>query len=227
VLGAAATSGEYAVNAAIVTTPPPTVTGLQIDNGTVQRSMVRSLTVTFSEAVTFSGALTNAITLNRDTAPNEQAGTTGLVNLAEVQGPGNTVVVTFLTSGANPVNGVANVSGLNISLPDGRYTLNIDASQVTGNVSGLNLDGDNNGFAGGNYILASAAGPASPTNIFRFFGDQNGDGAVGTNDFSPGFKQANGTTPIPSDEFFDYNDNNNIGTDDFVQFKLRFQQTFP
>jgi SdrD B-like domain len=219
---AGGTLGMFNVNQA-----PPTVANLKIDNGSAQRSMVRSLTITFSEAVTFSGALTNAITLNRNTAPNEQAGVTGLVNLAAVQGPGNTVTVTFLTSGANPVNGVANVSGLNISLPDGRYTLNIDASQVTGNVSGFNLDGDNNGFAGGNYILASAAGPASPTNIFRFFGDQNGDGAVGTNDFSPGFKQANGTTPNPSDEFFDYNDNNNIGTDDFVQFKLRFQQTFP
>jgi Right handed beta helix region len=206
---------------------PPTVTGLQIDNGTAQRSMVRSLTVTFSEAVTFTGLVVNAFALNRNTSLNEQAGVTGLVNIAATQGPGNTVVITFLTSGANPVNGVNNVAGKNFSLPDGRYTLIINASLVTGNVSGLTLDGDNNSTPGGNYVLASAAGPAQATNIFRFFGDQNGDGAVGTNDFSPGFKQANGTTPIPSNEFFDYNENNNIGTDDFTQFKARYLVTFP
>jgi len=47
-----------------------------------------------------------------------------------VQGPGNTVTVTFANAGVNPVNGVTNASLTNFSLPDGRYTLNIDASQV-------------------------------------------------------------------------------------------------
>jgi Metallo-peptidase family M12B Reprolysin-like/Bacterial pre-peptidase C-terminal domain len=222
VVGAASTSGEYTLVA-----EPPTVTNLKIDDGTAQRSMIRSLTITFSEAVTFSGALTSAITLIRNTAPNEQAGTTGLVNLAAAQGPGNTVVLTFLTSGANPVNGVANVSGINISLPDGRYTLNIDASKVMGNASMANLDGDNNGSAGGNYVLASAASPAQPTNIFRYFGDQNGDGVIGSNDFSPGFKQAFGAVLTPSNDFFDYNGDGVIGTNDFTQFKNRFNGIFP
>jgi hypothetical protein len=220
---------DVTLKAAGAAAPPPTVTNLQIDNGTAQRSMVRSLTVTFSEAVTFTGPVVNAFALNRNTVPvaGEQPGVTGLVNIAAAQGPGNTVVLTFLTSGPNPVNGVNNVAGMNFSLPDGRYTLTINASLVTGNVSGSLLDGDFNSTPGGNYVLASASAPAASTNIFRYFGDQNGDGAVGTNDFSPGFKQANGTTPVPSTEFFDYNENNNIGTDDFTQFKLRFQVTFP
>jgi fibronectin-binding autotransporter adhesin len=204
--------------------PPVTVQNLQIDNGLAQRSMVRSLTLTFSQPVTLAGT---PFALTRNTSLNEQAGVTGLVNILATQGPANTVVITFLTSGANPVNGVNNVAGMNFSLPDGRYTLTINASLVTATADGSNLDGDNNGVAGGNYVLASAAGPAAPTNIFRFFGDQNGDGAVGTNDFSPGFKQANGTTPTPANDYFDYNENNNIGTDDFTQFKARFQVTFP
>jgi len=44
---------RYTVSAGLVSQPPPTVTNLQIDNGAAQRSMIRSLTITFSEAVTF------------------------------------------------------------------------------------------------------------------------------------------------------------------------------
>jgi fibronectin-binding autotransporter adhesin len=224
-------SGPEIGSTEIPALPPPTVSNLKIDNGTIQRSMVRSLTVTFSEAVTITGPVAGAFALNRNTAPTfgEQPGVTGLVNIAAVQGPGNTVVITFLTSGANPVNGVnpPGNPGSNFSLPDGRYTLTIDASKVTGNVSLELLDGDFNNTPGGNYVLASAAGPAQATNIFREFGDQNGDGFVGTNDFSPGFKQANGTAPVPSDEFFDYNNNGFIGTEDFTAFKARYQATFP
>jgi hypothetical protein len=202
----------------------PIVSNLQIDDGSGQRSMIRSLTVTFSDAVTFSGALTSAITLFRNTAPNEQAGITGLVNLIAVQGPGNTVTLHFADTGANPVFGVTSVnsSGKGFSLPDGRYTLTIDASQVTDSSSGLNLDGDFNSTAGGNYVLASAPGPATPTNIFRLYGDINGDGAVGTNDFTFFRGAFNGMN-----EYLDYNDDGFVATNDFAQFKNRFQQTFP
>jgi len=40
--------------------------------------------------------------------------------------------------------------------------------------------------------------------IFRFFGDSNGDGAVAANDFT-GFKGAFGAVLTASNEFFDYN----------------------
>lgn len=204
---------------------PPTVTGLQIDDGTAQRSMVRKLVVTFSAAVTFSGPVANAFSLNRVTAPNEQAGVTGLVNLTAVQSGGGTVVtVQFATSGPNPVNAVADGGfyGKGASLPDGRYTLTIDANQVTGTVGGANLDGDNNSTPGGNYFVPSAPGNP-PTGIFRFFGDINGDGAIdGANDFAafkPTFQGAN--------EYEDYTNDGGIGSNDFTQFKARFQQAFP
>src|SRR5438045_3953627 len=45
---------------------PPRVTNLKIDDGTIQRSMITSLTVTFSEAVTISAPIGNAFLLNRN-----------------------------------------------------------------------------------------------------------------------------------------------------------------
>src|SRR5262249_60190207 len=60
------------------------------------------------------------------------------------------------------------------SLEDGRYTLTVIASQVS-NANG-NLDGNGDGTAGDDYVLASDAAPNPPTNIFRFFGDLDGDG---------------------------------------------------
>jgi hypothetical protein len=209
-------------------TPPPTVANLKIGDGTVQRSMVSSLTVTFSEAVTFTGPIANAFLLSRDSAPpagpgTEQGGVTGLVNLSAAQ-VGNVVTLTFNTSGSNPVNAVGGAG--NLSLPDGRYTLNIDASQVMG--VGGKLDGNGDGTGGDNYVLASAAAPAQATNIFRFFGDVTGDGAVSAADFNGnasivGFRQAFGGT----DPRLDYNNDGSVAASDFTQFRFRFGGTVP
>src|SRR5205085_816558 len=79
---------------------------------------------------------------------------------------------TFANSGANPVFAVGGAGAL--SLPDGRYSLTINASQVSG--AGGNM--------AGNFVLSSALAPNPPTNIFRFFGDVTGDGAVSAADFS-------------------------------------------
>jgi predicted outer membrane repeat protein len=199
---------------------PPVVTNLKIGDGTVQRSMITQLVVTFSEPVTFSGSITNAVTLNRNTAP---VGPTGLVNLITMLS-GNTLTITFASSGPNPVNGEGGAG--NLSIPDGRYTLNIDLTQVTGNQSGLQ--------GVGMYTLASAAAPNAPTNIFRLFGDVTGDGAVSAADFNGtgplgtppnivGFRQAFGG----SDPRLDFNGDGSVAASDFIQFRLRFGGTVP
>jgi hypothetical protein len=225
--------GAFEIQAAA---SPPTVTNLKIDDGTIQRSMITSLTITFSEAVTFTGAIANAFLLNRNSAPApgpgaEQGGVTGLVNLSAVQ-VGNVVTLTFNTSGANPIDGVGGGVGNGVSLPDGRYTLTIDASQVMG--VGGKLDGNGDGTGGDNYVLASAPAPAAPTNIFRFFGDVTGDGAVTAADFNGtgplgtppnvvGFKQGFGGT----DHRLDYNGDGSVASSDFTQFRFRFGGTVP
>jgi hypothetical protein len=221
VVGSAADIGAFEIQA-----PPPTVTNVMIDDGTIQRSMIDSLTITFSEAVTFTGAIANAFSLSRNSAPPpdpgaEQGGVTGLVNLSAVQA-GNVVTLTFNNAGPNPINGVGlpNVVGNppTMSLPDGRYTLTIDHTQVVG--LGGNMASD--------YVLASAPAPAAPTNIFRLFGDVNGDGTVSALDFDGaagliGFRQAFGGT----DHRFDYSGVGSVTADDFRLFRFHFGGTVP
>ena len=66
------------------------------------------------------------------------------------------------------------------SLIDGNYQLTIDATKVHDSDTGTNLDGDNNGSFGGNYIF----GAADADKFFRLFGDADGSRRVDNTDFS-------------------------------------------
>src|SRR5205807_4185167 len=91
VVGAAADIGAFEVQSSL------SVQSVTTDNGTAQRSMVRSVTVTFSGLVTFAGPAANAFQLTR-TGP----GATGNVTLAvDLSGSTATQTVARLTfSGA-------------------------------------------------------------------------------------------------------------------------------
>src|SRR5205823_7131129 len=125
---------------------PPTVAQVQINDGTAQRSRVTSVTVTFIERVSFAGAPAAAFTL---TGPN------GAVTLAaDIAGSSSVQTIAKLTfSGANTDF---------TSLKDGRYTLNVLASQVT-DLVGNPLDGNSDGTGGDDYTLASSG----TSGIFR------------------------------------------------------------
>jgi murein DD-endopeptidase MepM/ murein hydrolase activator NlpD len=180
---------------------PPRVQSVAINNGAAQRSRVTTLAMTFDSHVTFSTIPEGAFQLTRQSD--------GLHPLATaiVDDTGATTVVTLSFVGSTAVD-----FG---SLADGRYTLTIDASKIS--TVGGQLDGDGNATGGDNYVLASAASPDPPTNIFRFFGDANGDGAVAANDFVL-FRQAfNGANDI-----FDFDGDGSVSASDFVQFRQRF-----
>jgi hypothetical protein len=173
-------------------TPPPQVGSLKINGGSVQRSTVRSITVTFDEPVFFSGDPAAAFTLT-------QNGSGGSVQLA-------------VGSFSNSPNGVLtlNFSGPLTefgSLIDGQYSLTIDASQVK-NIA--NLDGTGAGVAGVNWV-------SQPGAIFRLFGDANGDGYVGANDFILFRMNFGGNA-----DMFDFDGDGSVSASDFVQFRLRF-----
>jgi len=111
-------------------TPPPRVQSVRIADGAAQRSVVRSLTVTFDQPVFFAGDPAAAFVLT---------GEAGGVQLAAGSVSGNRVTLTF--SGSLTQFG---------SLVDGKYTLRVLADQIS-NIGPL--DGNNDGVGGDDYTF--------------------------------------------------------------------------
>src|SRR5262249_18063532 len=131
---------------------PQKVESVVINDGSAQRSMVNSLTVTFGDAAILDPG---AIELRR------QDGNLVNAQLAiSFVGAQTTAVVTFV--------GTEFVGG---SLADGNYTLTVLADRVHDRW-GRELDGDNDGSAGGDHVDA----------FFRLFGDSDGDRDVDHSD---------------------------------------------
>jgi hypothetical protein len=184
-------------------TLPPKVQSAVVNDGSVQRSRVTSLTVTFSTQVTFAGPVASAFTLNR-------AGDGAAVTFTAAASVVNGVTVVTL----NGFTGSATQFG---SLADGRYTLTALAGQITAN--GRQLDGNGDGTAGDNYTIGSAQG------LFRFYGDMNGDRRVDISDF--GFFSLAYFTPANYNAALDFNGDGRIDVTDFGQFSLRFFTNLP
>jgi hypothetical protein len=166
----------------------PTVPSVVVNAGQpnlVQRSMVTSLTVTFSGRVTFTGPAVAAFQLAR-TGPG---GTLGNVTLAvDLSGSTATQTIARLTF-SGPLTEGAN------SLVDGNYTLTILSSQVKGGLLGgdtasslFRLFGDVNGDRTVNGLdfaaLRNAFGASAADANYRSDLDFNDDGAVNALDLN-------------------------------------------
>jgi predicted outer membrane repeat protein len=176
-----------------------------MNGGAAQRSMVTSLTVAFNATVTFASTAGTAFALTRiGGGPVSFTATASNVT-------GATVVTFGAFTGAETTNG---------SLNDGRYTLTALAAQITAN--GLPLDGDGNGAGGDNYVFADS-GQATGNQLYRFFGDVNGDRFVNGADFAL-FRTAFGTqSPNPNyNAAFDLNGDGFVNGADFADFRTRF-----
>jgi hypothetical protein len=138
--------------------PAPTVQSVTIDNGTPQRSEVRSITVNFGGTIV--SAPSSAFSLSR-VADNLSIPVTASA-LTPLAGGNTQVVLTF--SGPN-------LDGS--SVPNGNYVLSIDGSQILDNF-GQQLDAAGTGVAGSMGTIA----------FFRLFGDANGDGIVNGQDIA-------------------------------------------
>ena len=114
----------------LVDNDSPQVTSVVVDDGTAQRSVVRSITVNFDSAITFD------------------AGAFDLKTAA-----GDSVVVTTSVAPGTPTNQVVLTfpGTLGGSLADGRYQLKILGTHIR-DAAGNSLDGDANGTAGGNRV---------------------------------------------------------------------------
>jgi fibronectin-binding autotransporter adhesin len=174
--------------------PAAKVSGVVVGDGTNQRSIVTQLTVTFNSPIIFTGTADAAFTLVRQSDGKA-------VTLAAIVDPTNTMVTLTFAGGAVD----------NKSLADGRYTLDIIANQIGAD----GLDGNGDGTGGDDYQLVGALGTAP--NLFRLFGDANGDGAVGANDFVFFRQSFNGVN-----DAFDFDGDGFVSTSDFAQFRNRF-----
>ncbi|HEY1380535.1 MAG TPA: dockerin type I domain-containing protein [Gemmataceae bacterium] len=202
-------------------TPVQVVDPVQIDDGSAQGSIIRSITVTFTMAVTFANndptaafQLTRTGTWSGD--PDGTAtGNVALTPTVSTDGQGRTVVVlTFsgqFTDGAAP--------GVDPSLIDGLYTLTVFSNKVTG-ANGLALDGDFDGNAGGDYSPMSA--------IHRLFGDGNGDEDTDLLDLSAFVAAYNTTLGNPNyNRAFDFDGDGDVDSADLSQLVSRLFAVLP
>jgi hypothetical protein len=207
----------------VVATP---VASIQVNDGSAQRSEVRSLTVTFAQAVTVAGSnAAAAFTLTRVSDGQ-------VVSLAQAAATtnagGRTVVTLTFTNGHQAlVDQLSTGNGGPPSLADGVYRLTIDDAAVT--VNGAAFDGDENGTPGGDYVspLDGSGWGAPPTfyhfGLYRLFGDATGDGTVDLIDLSYFRTTFNAGLGDPLFlAYMDAENNNMVDLFDLGEFRTRF-----
>jgi hypothetical protein len=177
----------------------PHVTGVTVNGGAAQRSMVTTLAVTFDTTVTIAAG---AFTLTRAGLPNGQPGDGAAVGTVSVttQTVGGVTVATLSFSGANVTAG---------SLADGNWTLAVDHTKVLTTAGAVPMAAD-----------------FTQAGIKRLFGDGNGDGRVDNADFfllRSTFGLSAGQAGFLA--AFDYDGSGLIDNADFFQFRARFGLT--
>jgi hypothetical protein len=203
---------------------PTTVSSVVVNNGAVQRSEVRSITVTFSGPVTFSGG--NAAAAFQLEHVQDSTNVANLQAAVSTNGSGQTVVnLTFVTAG-NASTEIDPVSAQNSgapSLADGRFQLTINGSAVT-DPNGLNLDGAGSNTPGSNYVTPTETGPSGTgIHLYRIFGDATGDGIVDLSDLTAFRNTYNASTGNPV--YLSYLDADNSGVvdlTDLTEFRNRY-----
>jgi hypothetical protein len=177
---------------------PATVQSVQVNDGSAQRSMVTSLTVTFSTQVDVAAG---AFRLEQQVG-GVWTDVSSVLRVSTALVGGRTVA-TLTFAGSWTVGG---------SLGDGRYRLTIVATAVTDRTYGAALDGDGDGVLGGDRVDA----------VFRLYGDANGDARVDAADvaaFQASYRSRKGMANYCW--YFDYNQDGWVDATDYAQFLRR------
>jgi hypothetical protein len=196
--------------------PTATVASVQVNDGSAQRSEVRSITVTFSDQVFFANNDVAAAFTLRQAASGVDVGLSATLSM---NGQGQTVTtLTFSGAGTDPVSAQ---NGGAPSLADGQYTLTIFSSAVSDQTGPL----DGAGAIGTNYVSPAdlPGGGPGELGLFRLFGDTDGDGIVDQVDLGQFRSTFNASVGNPS--YLPYLDADNSGSVDQVdlgQFRSRF-----
>lgn len=172
---------------------PARVDSVVVNDGSAQRSMVKSLTVKFDGPVTIDAG---AFEVHRQDG--------SLVDLSVV-----TSVVNGRTRAMLTFAGTGVVAG---SLADGNYVLNIRGDHVH-DAMGRSLDGDGDGIAGGDRADA----------FFRLYGDSDGDRDVDLVDLGRFLSTLGRRAGDPLYlSYMDVNGDDRIGLTDLLAFVGRF-----
>jgi len=144
----------FAADDWVMDTTAPTVTLIQINDGSIQRSLVKSITVTFSELVNLPGVPATAFKLAR-TGPGAPMSD---VTIASVD-----------TTGSTPTQTIATLTFSGAltefkSLIDGKYDFTVFGASFTDN--------------------AGNAGVTANQSLHRLFGDADGNATVNSTDFA-------------------------------------------
>jgi polygalacturonase len=189
-----ATLGSASNNASVTVAVTPIVSAFQVNDGSAQRSMVDSLTVTFNEPVILSAG---AITLNLLSQTGGASTPITNFNLTSPDG-GTTWMLTF-----------TDPSYIGHSLPDGAYELSVSASGVSS--GGLNMSADQNftfwrlygDFGGDGTVngsdftqLVTLIGKAAGSS--NWYVDYDADGVIGGSDFTAFVTRLGHSISIPS-----------------------------
>ncbi len=185
----------------------PKVESVVFGDGTAQRSMVRKVNINFDSIVTIEpGAFALAQGGSAGFTPISAADLSIAVSTSIVSGK-TVAELTFSSTSAFIQGG---------SLPDGNYRLTIQSSLVK--AGGVELDGDNNGSAGGNYVK----GAAEADQFFRRFGDGNGNRTTTLAELGQLRAAINKTSPDPGyDPRFDFNSNGTVTLSELGQLRAR------
>jgi hypothetical protein len=198
--------------------PPVTVANVQVNDGSAQRSEVRSITVTFSGPVNFAGGTANAAAAFQLTHLSDSNNV--ILSAGVTTDSQGRTVVTLTFSGAE-TDPISTENGGMASLADGRYSLTIFSASVTGSV-GQSLSG---GGPNGNYVSPTdtLGGGLGELHLFRLFGDVTGDGIVGAQDlgmFRSAFNSAAGSSFYLS--YLDADNSGTVDAQDLGQFRSRY-----
>jgi hypothetical protein len=175
------------------TNAAPQVQSVVVNDGSAQRSMVNSLTVTFSTVVHLDPGAFELV---------RQEGGVIQLDVSESVVDGHSVdTLTF--SGAGIVGG---------SLADGHYTLTIHGGLVHDGF-GQALDGAGTGVGGSDRV----------DTFFRLFGDADGDGHVDLGDLRSFFSTLGKRAGDPGYLwYFDYDGDGRVDLGDLLQVLRRF-----
>jgi hypothetical protein len=197
--------GSFAMMSAAapaVSAASTTVESVVVNDGSAQRSSVTSLTVTLSDLVAIDAGAFEVL---------RKGVNGGLVTVAMSSWfhQGDKTIARLTFSGA--------LTEYN-SLQDGEYQLTVRGDKIHNLVTGVALDGDGDGQAGGNRLFGTLAADK----FFRKFGDADGDRDVDNLDFAR-FRNAMNkhSTDAAFVSYFDLDGDGDVDNLEFTGFRSR------